>query len=123
MKTTVAIVEDDTRVLASIANLLEAAGYAAVSFTSAEAFLDSEELDAAACLVADVRLPAADGLELHRRIRLERPSLPVIFISGNSDDDVRRRAFRGGAADFFSKPFEGAALLTAIDRAVRGQAL
>jgi FixJ family two-component response regulator len=101
--------------------LMESAGFAPQSFTSAEVFLESPALAAAACVVADVQMSGIDGLELQRRIRVTRPELPVIFISAHSDDAVRNRALRDGANAFFDKPFDGAALLTAITKAVSEQ--
>ena len=111
-------VDDDRRVLDSIAMLMESAGYTPQSFTAAEAFLQSPALAAAACVIADVRMPGVDGLELQRRIRLVRPELPVIFISAHGDDAVRDRALRDGATAFFDKPFDCAALLIAISKAL-----
>src|SRR5262249_31944873 len=113
----VVIVDDDRRVLDSLAMLMESAGYPSQSFMSAEGFLQSPALAAAACGSADGRMPGLDGLELQRRIRLARPELPVIFISAHSDDAVRNRALRDGATAFFDKPFDCAALLAAITRA------
>ena len=121
MRPIVVSVDDDRRVLDSIAMLMESAGYIPQSFTSAEEFLQSPALAAAACVIADVQMPVVDGLELQRRIRLTRPELPVIFISAHGDDAVRNRALRDGANAFFDKPFDGAALLTAITQAVSEQ--
>ena len=118
MRPIVVSVEDDRRVLDSLAMLMESAGYTPQSFTSAEQFLQSPALAAAACVIADVRMPGLDGLELQRRIRLVRPELPVILISAHSDDAVRDRALRAGATAFFDKPFDCAALLAAISKAL-----
>jgi FixJ family two-component response regulator len=70
------------------------------------------------CLITDVRMPGMDGLELQRRIRMEYPKLPVIFMSARLDDETRRRALAEGAAGFIYKPFDGADLLHAIDQAL-----
>ena len=121
MKPMVVGVDNDGRVLDSLAMLMESAGYTPQSFTSAEGFLQSPALAAAACVLADVRMPGLDGLELQRRIRLVRPELPVIFISAHGDDAVRDRALRDGATAFFDKPFDCAALLTAITKALSEQ--
>jgi FixJ family two-component response regulator len=118
VKPVVAAVDDDFRVRESIQSLVESAGYAPLVFSSAEEFLQSGALAAATCLITDVRMPKMDGIELQRRIRLERPKFPVIFITAHCDDDVRRQAFDEGAADFMYKPFDAADLLTAIDRAL-----
>jgi FixJ family two-component response regulator len=69
-------------------------------------------------VIADVRLPGLDGLELQRRIRQRRAQLPVIFITAHDDEDIREQAFRDGAAAFMVKPFDAAKLLETIDRAV-----
>ncbi len=87
-------------------------------FASAEAVLTSGALERAACLITDVRMPGMDGLELQRRAKADSPGLPVIFISGNADDEVRHRAFREGAVEFLHKPFDGEDLLRAIDKAL-----
>jgi FixJ family two-component response regulator len=63
-------------------------------------------------------MPGIDGLELQRRIRIEYPKLPVIFISAYFDDDVRGRALKGGAVDFMYNPFDGPDLLHAIEQAL-----
>jgi FixJ family two-component response regulator len=114
----VAAVDDDFRVRESLESLLESAGYAPVVFSSAEEFLASGTLAAATCVVSDVRMPGMDGIQLQRRIRLERPALPVILISARYDPEVRRRAFDEGAVDFLYKPFDAADLLKTIQSAL-----
>jgi FixJ family two-component response regulator len=111
-------VDDDRRVRDSMQAVMESAGYASVVFASAEEFLQSGTLARTACLIADVRMPGLDGLELQRRIRLERPQLPVIFITAHDDDDIRQQALQGGAVDFMCKPFDPADLLNTIEEAL-----
>jgi FixJ family two-component response regulator len=112
----VATVDDDRRVRESVQSILESAGYHAVTFESGEAFFESGALSKVACVVADVRLPGIDGLELQRRVRRDRPSVPIVFISAHDDDDVRRRALQDGAVAFMVKPFDGNELLEHIAR-------
>ncbi len=112
----VATVDDDHRVRESLRNVLESAGYGAVTFESAEAFLRSGALSSVRCVIADVRLPGMNGTELQRRIRRERRQLPVIVISAHDDDDVRRQALRDGAVAFLVKPFDGGDLLAHVAR-------
>ena len=114
-------VDDDFRVRESIKSLVESAGYAASVFSSAEEFLQSGTLAGAICLVTDVRMPGTDGIELQRRIRLERPKLPVIFISAHHDEEVRQRALDGGAIAFLYKPFDAAELLGTIETALNAR--
>ena len=112
-------VDDDFRVRESIERLVDSAGYTPLMFSSAEDFLDSGTIAGATCLITDVRMPGMGGIELQRRVRLECPKLPVIFISAHFDDEIRQRALDGGAVDFMYKPFDGADLLSAIDRALK----
>jgi FixJ family two-component response regulator len=70
------------------------------------------------CLITDVRMPGINGIELQRRIRTERPKLPVIFISAHNDDETRQRALDEGAASFLYKPSDAEELLEAIRVAV-----
>jgi FixJ family two-component response regulator len=111
-------VDDDFRVRESIESLVESAGYAALVFSSAEGFLLSGALAKTICLVTDERMPGMDGIELQRRVRLERPQLPVIFITAHQDDEVRQRALDGGAVAFLYKPFDATELLGAIQTAL-----
>jgi FixJ family two-component response regulator len=110
----VVVVEDDRRVRESMASLLESAGYAPVMFSSGETFLRSESLAAATCVITDVCMPGMDGIEVQRRIRLERPELPVIFVSGRYSAETRQKAFDEGAFEFLYKPFEALGLLEVI---------
>lgn len=114
----VAAVDDDFRVRESLESLLESAGYAPVLFSSAEEFLASGELAAATCVITDVRMPGMDGIELHRRIKLERPTLPVILISARHDPEIRQTAIDEGAVDVLYKPFDAADLLKVIEAAL-----
>jgi FixJ family two-component response regulator len=114
----VAAVDDDYRVRESIESLLASAGFIPWIFASAEEFLQSGTLSSAACLITDVRMPGLDGLELQRRVSLDRPGLPVIFVSAHYDDETRRRAMSQGAAAFLYKPYDAVDLLGAVERAL-----
>jgi FixJ family two-component response regulator len=114
----VAAVDDDFRVRESMESLLASAGYSPVMFSSAEELLGSGTLAVATCVVSDVRMPGMDGLELQRRIRLERPALPVILISARHNDEIRQKAIEEGALDFLYKPFDAAQLLKIIQSAL-----
>jgi FixJ family two-component response regulator len=114
----VAAVDDDFRVRESIASLVESAGYTPFVYSSAEEFLRSGTLAATGCMITDVRMPGIDGLELQRRVRLERPELAVILISAHYDEETRQRALDQGAAGFLYKPFDAVELLGKIERAL-----
>jgi FixJ family two-component response regulator len=114
-KQVVVAVDDDRRVRESIVSVVESAGYDTLAFATAEQFLQSGSLAVVNCLIVDVRMPGIDGIELQRRARRHRPLLPVIFISGRSDDAVRGNALAGGAVTFLQKPFDAAVLLSIVD--------
>jgi FixJ family two-component response regulator len=114
----VAAVDDDFRVRESIESLLESAGYAPVVFSSGEEFLQSGTLAAAICVITDVRMPGMDGVALQRRIRIERPTLPVILISARHDAAVRQAAIDEGAVAFLYKPFDATELLKIVRSAL-----
>ena len=122
-KPIVAVIDDDYRVLESLEDLLESAGYGVRLFDSAQQFLDSAiaEVD---CVVSDIGMPGADGFALQAIIRNSRPTLPVILITGRDElATAEHEAARGGRL-LFEKPFDTRELLAAIGselRASRGR--
>jgi FixJ family two-component response regulator len=112
-KPIVAVVDDDPRVRESLESLIESAGLTARVFSHAEDFLQGGHLAGTSCLITDVRMRGMDGLDLQRCVRLTRPELPIIFITGHHDDDVEQRAIVEGAAFFIRKPFDAGELLRA----------
>ena len=120
-KRIVAAVDDDFRIRESIESLVASAGHIPLVFASAEEFLQSGASATVVCLITDVRMPGIDGLELQRRVRLQRPGLPVIFITAHYDIEIRQRALSQGAAGFLYKPFDAADLLGAIELALSAQ--
>jgi FixJ family two-component response regulator len=124
---TVFVVDDDADVRASIQGLLKAAGIKSESFQTAEEFLRNEEPDGPSCLVLDVSLPGASGLELQRKLANAGMRIPIIFITGHGDIPMTVRAIKSGAVEFLTKPFVDQDLLNAIqqafdrDRATRHQ--
>jgi FixJ family two-component response regulator len=117
-KLIVAVVDDDPRVRESLESLIESTGLTARVFSRAEDFLLGGHLAATSCLITDVRMPGMDGLDLQRHVRLARPDLPIIFITGHHDDEVERSALAGGAASFIRKPFDAGELLRATRTAL-----
>jgi FixJ family two-component response regulator len=112
----IAVVDDDPRLLESLSDLLESAGYAVRPFPSASSFLDdAAALSAADCLVADIGMPLVDGFELEKLAHRTRPELPVILITGRHEIADQQRAIAQGNR-FFRKPFDGQALLAAISQ-------
>src|SRR5262245_4072027 len=115
---TIAVVDDDPRLLESLRELLESAGYSVRSFGSAQSFLeDGAALAQTDCLIADVGMPVIDGFELEKLVKQSRPELAVILITGRHEIADQRRAIAQGNR-FFRKPFDGQALLAAIGQAL-----
>jgi len=115
----VAVVDDDRRVLGSLAALLESADYVVRPFDSAAAMLESGSLAEIDCLISDVGMPVMDGFELLQRVRAARPELPVILISGRSDALDRAAVGSGAGYRLFRKPFEGREFLAAVRGALQ----
>jgi FixJ family two-component response regulator len=113
----VAVVDDDHRALESLADLLEAAGYAVRLYSSARAAWESGGVSDVDCLISGIGLPGMDGIELRRLALSARPELPVILISGRPElraqyDSVIERDH------YFEKPFDGQQLLEAVRSAL-----
>jgi len=113
----IAVVDDDPRVLESLANLLESAGHSVRLFPSAAALLKHCAFGEMDCLISDISMPVMDGLELQRLARVARPELPVILITGHELTDRAMAAGRGSQG-FFRKPFNGQELLAAVSKAL-----
>ncbi len=111
------VVDDDADVRDSIRSLLESANYAVKDYASAKDFL-ADFGDAGGCLIADIRMPEMDGLELQEEIVKRKRGLPVLIITGHGDVPLAVRAMKAGAVDFIEKPFDDEALLASIQRAL-----
>ena len=120
---TIAVVDDDRRILESLKNLLESADYAVRSFASAAALLESDCLAEIDCLISDIDMPVMDGLELLRVVRAARPELPVILITGHPEMLNRLPPIGPRHYRLFKKPFNGQELLAAVGDALRNPLL
>ena len=117
-KRTIALVDDDPRVLESLGELFESSGYVVRAYPSARGLIDAG-LSNVDCLITDIGMPAVDGFELYGLVKSVRPDLPVFFITGRHVEGDQQRAAVRGVSGFFRKPFDGPALLAAIDNALR----
>ena len=115
----ISIVDDDDSLRNSLNNLIRSVGFGVQGFSSAEAFLSSNQLHDTACLILDVRMPGMSGLELQRQLVTTNCGIPIIFITSHGDDNARTQALEAGAVDFLYKPFREEALLDAIYKALK----
>jgi FixJ family two-component response regulator len=112
----VAIVDDDPRLIESLEDLLESAGYRARCFSSAQSLLASG-FSGVDVLITDIGIPDIDGFELRNRALQLRPDLPVFLITGRHEMADQSRA--RGISGLFCKPFDGQVLLAAVADALR----
>lgn len=111
------IIDDEADVRHSMELLLEGAGFRTRSYNSVRAFFDGCD-GAAGCVVTDLRMPEANGIDLLARIRESGATLPVVVVSGHTDVALAVHAMKKGAVDFIQKPFSAERLIEAVRAAV-----
>lgn len=114
---TIFVVEDDASVRESLRALLESANYRSIDFPRAADFLAFDE-SRGSCLIADVRMPGMNGLELQEELVRRGSKLPVIIVTGHGDVAMAVRAMKAGAIDFLEKPFDDETMLECVRRAL-----
>jgi FixJ family two-component response regulator len=112
------LVDDDRSYLDATARLLRARGFEVRSFSSAAALLAQVSAETRGCVVADLHMPGAGGLELQAALAHAGLTLPVVFLSGRGDIPSTVRAMRGGAEDFLEKRCPASQLVDALQRAL-----
>jgi FixJ family two-component response regulator len=120
----VLVVDDDISVRESLELLLRHEGLDVETFVSAQEFLSRPAVTIPSCLVLDISLPGLNGLDLQKRVAVERHEMPIVFITGHGDIPRTVQAMKAGAVEFLTKPFNDEILLNAIHNAlVRSKAL
>tara|TARA_R110000751_G_C13691119_1_gene472345 strand:- start:158 stop:550 length:393 start_codon:yes stop_codon:yes gene_type:complete len=115
----VGVADDDADILAALGELLESAGHRARLHPGGAGLLSSPDFDRFDCVVADICMPGMDGRRLEVLAGARRPDLPVILVTGDHDLADRLVAEGRPSGLVFRKPFDGQALLTAIETEVR----
>ena len=110
----ISVIDDDASMCKMLTRMIRSIGLNVAAFTSAEEFLSSGCLAGSACLILDVDLPGMSGIDLQQQLNASSQHIPIIFISGQSDEQTRKRALKAGAAGFFKKPFSIDSLLDTI---------
>jgi two-component system, LuxR family, response regulator FixJ len=111
---TVFVVDDDEAVRDSLSLLLETAGHRVEAFESGAKLLGALRAERRGCIIADVRMPGMDGLELQRELLERGFRLPIIIMTGHGDVPIAVRAMKAGALDFVEKPFSEDAILDTV---------
>jgi FixJ family two-component response regulator len=110
----VIIVDDDASVREALTELILSAGFQSVGFSSTRELLDADMLDSPGCLILDVRMPGASGLDLQRQLAQNGNPKPIIFLTGHGDIPMTVQAMKAGAVDFLTKPVRDQTLLDAV---------
>ena len=108
------VVDDDVSVRESLELLIRCEGWLPAAFASAQEFLACPRALVPSCLVLDVSLPGLNGLDLQKRVTVERTDMPIIFITGHGDVPMTVQAMKAGAIEFLTKPFSDDVLLSAV---------
>jgi FixJ family two-component response regulator len=113
---TIAVIDDDLRVLESLINLLASCGYQAEGYSSAEQFLELGGLQKSSCVITDVEMRQMSGLGLLHHINNTETPLPVVIITGKPSENSESFYLERGAVGFFRKPVDGDALVDLLKR-------
>ena len=117
------VVHNDTSVRESLESLIRCESWQSETFAFAREFLARPRPLVPNCLVLDVSLRDLNGLDLQRRVVVERPDTPVIFVTGHGDVPTSVQAIKAGAVEFLIKPFSDGALLDAMHEALKRSSL
>ena len=115
------VVDDDEMLRESLPDLLREFGFMARAFSSGQEFLSSAYVSQTRCLILDVAMPGMSGLDLQRELKRLGRAIPIIFISGQKDENIRKQALERGAIRFLHKPFSDTDLLDAVNAAINGE--
>jgi FixJ family two-component response regulator len=117
---TIAVIDDDLRVLESLINLLASCGYKAEGYCSAKEFLESGGLQKSCCVITDVEMRQMSGIDLLHHINSTASSLPVVIITGKPSERSESFYLEKGAVGFFRKPVDGDALVDLLKGICKG---
>ena len=113
------IVDDDQNFGRSLKRLLTVKGFQADHFGSAKTFLDSVPAGQTGIAVIDIHMPGIDGFELMEKMRELHYEMPVIMVTGQTQDKTRDLALERGAVGFLQKPFSDTSLIELIEERVQ----
>jgi len=115
----ISIVDDDPSVREAMLGLVRSLGFEAVTFPSAEDFLQSEQIDGTTCLITDLQMPGLSGIELQSQLISRGNSVPIIFVTASPERGIEAQVRSAGAVGFLNKPFDDRMLIECLDQALR----
>jgi FixJ family two-component response regulator len=118
----ISIVDDDGSVREATQSLVRSLGYRALTFRSAQEFLESPQLKTTACLITDVQMPGLSGVDLQDRLLAEGRRIPVIFVTAFLDEGLQARVLKSGAFGYLPKPFKEDRFIECLDAALEAKA-
>ena len=116
---TICVVDDNPSVCRALERLIKSVGYQVKTFISAQAYLEHGPKAGTDLLVLDVHMPGLNGLELQSRLAVAGSNIPIIFMTADTDRNVRATAMEEGAMAFLYKPFDDHELLGAINTGIK----
>jgi len=119
MTAKVYLIDDDPVISFVLTDLIQSVNLPYAVFSNSISFLEQAEPTMTGCIVTDIRMPGMSGLDLQDELRRRQIDLPIIFISSYPEVPSVVRAMRGGALDFFQKPFSTQQLLDRIQDGLR----
>ena len=122
MSHTIALVDDDRNILASVSMALEAEGFTVDTYTGGAEALDALGRRPVDLAIVDIKMPRMDGMEFLERLR-RKSGLPVIFLTSKDDEIDEVLGLRMGADDYITKPFSQRLLIERIRAVLRRREL
>jgi len=114
----IVVIDDDPSMLKSVERILKTHGYNTELFSSVDDVYTRGQLHDATCIVMDINLKGKSGIELRRQLTRSGIFTPVIYITGNDSETVRKAALDSGCIAYLTKPFPASALVKAIEKAM-----
>jgi FixJ family two-component response regulator len=114
----ISIVDDDPSVREAMEGLVRSLGFDAVTFPSAEDFLQSDQIDETTCLITDVQMPGLSGVELQSHLISRGSAVPIIFVTASPERRIEAQVRSAGAVGFLNKPFDDKTLIACLDQAL-----
>ncbi|MDA5496384.1 response regulator transcription factor [Yersinia aleksiciae] len=112
------LIDDDEGVRAALAALLATMGWEVKAFSNGQDFLDTLAITQPSCVLVDIRMPGKSGIAVLEAIQSRDSSLPVIIMTGHGNIELCRRAFKGGALEFLTKPIDADVLIETVSLAL-----